>query len=133
MKLKRNLFALFSLTIFSLASILLCTSNYNPFDGNVGEFIQFYLSLFFSILGVSTLIIYFSKMKIDHSKSIYSFYWPSVRQGTFLALYLTILFFLQGLRLLDYWIAIPFGIIIVLLELFFQTKGSTLKNKELKI
>ena len=133
MTLKRNLFILFSITIFALASTLLCISNYNPYLGHLSEFIQFYASLFGSIFGISALIIYFFKIKLNHNKSIYSFFWPSVRQGTFIALYLSILLFLQGLRLLDYWISVPFIIIIVLLELFFQTKSTVLKNKEVKI
>jgi len=127
--LKRNLFILFAITLFSATSTILCVSNYDPFNYRLPEFLQFYISFFLSVFGISSILIYFSKIQFRRDQMIYAFYVPSLRQGLLTAICLTITLLLQGLRLLDPWIIVPLVIILVLLELFFQTKGLAADNK----
>ncbi len=131
MNLKRNLFILFSITLFSIASTVLCISNYNPFEASVPEFIQFYASLFFAISGLVSLVIYFAKLKFTKNKTLYSSLTPSVRQGLFVGVGITLIIFLQGMNLFDPWTAIPMIVILILLELFFQTKNPIIKKSKI--
>ena len=123
MKIKRNLFFLFSITIFSLISVILCINNYNPFSIDLSQFIYFYLSIFFSIWGLVSLILFAIKIRLSRKETIYIHFRPAVRQGMIFSLGISILLVLRGLQLLDLWVGVPVMIIIILIELFFQTKN----------
>lgn len=120
--LKRNLFFLFLITIFSILSFFLCVSNYNPFILGIFQFSYFYSSFLFSVAGICSILIFYFRVTIYRKEIIYSHFWPSVREGIIISIGLTILLILRGLKLLDIWVGIPIMIIILLLELFFQTK-----------
>lgn len=128
MKIKRNLFFLFSITVFSLISIVLCISNYNPYNIDIPQFIYFYSSVLLSVWGITSILLFYIKIKLSHKETIYIHFWPAVRQGMILSLGLTIILILRGLKLLDIWVGIPVMIIIILLELFFQTKNVLKKS-----
>lgn len=121
--LKRNLFFLFSLLILGLASFILAFNNYNPYEASFPEFLFFYISFFALVLSLLAIVIFYIKVTYSKSEVLYAFFWPSVRQGTFASIGLTTLLVLKGLKLFDIWIAVPVVIIIILLELFFETKS----------
>lgn len=123
MKIKRNLFFLFVITIFSLISVVLCISNYNPFSIGIYQFLYFYLSVLFSFWGFAAILLFAVKIKLSRKETIYIHFWPAVRQGMFFAIGVTLLLVLRGLQLLDIWVGIPVLVIIILIELFFQTKN----------
>ena len=133
MRIKRNLFFLFSITVFALISVVLCISNYNPFKIGLAQFVYFYLSVLFAIWGISSIILFALKIKLSRKETIYIHFWPAVRQGMIFSLGLTILLVLRGLQLLDLWVGIPVMIIIILIELFFQTKNISKKSPSKKI
>lgn len=120
--LKRNLFYLFFITIFSILSIILCISNYNPYKINLIQFVYFYSSFFVTVAGILSIIIFYIKIILQKKETIYIHFWPAVRQGLIISLGLSVLLILKGLKLLDWWVGIPIIVIILLLELFFQTK-----------
>ena len=120
--LKRNLFALFSITTFAIASTVLCISNYDPFSSNMAILAQFYGSLLFSITGITAFIIYYAKLNLYKNSATNAFFGPSVRQGFLVGICLTVTLMLKGLKLLDSWIILPLAFICVLLELFFQSQ-----------
>jgi len=120
--LKRNLFFVFSLFIVGLASLFISVNNYNPFTASLYEFLFFYISFFITLLTFISIIIFYVKIGKSKSEVIYKNFWPSIRQGTILSLGVTSIIVLKGIRLFDIWIAIPIIIIVILLELFFQTK-----------
>lgn len=123
MKIKRNLFFLFVVTIFSLISVVLCISNYNPFNIGLYQFLYFYLSVLFTLWGITAIVLFAIKIKLSRKETIYIHFWPAVRQSMFFSLGITLLLVFKGLKLLDIWVAIPVLIIIILIELFFQTKN----------
>ncbi len=128
----RNLFFLFSVTLFAAASTVLDIFNYNPYQASQSAFINFYISFCFAVAGIASIVIYYLKIKYFKDKAINSYFWPSVRQGFLFAAALTLLLLLKGLRLLDWWVGIPLLIAVVLLELFFQTnRGITHKQKKI--
>ena len=128
MALIRNLFILFTITLFSVASMFLGLYNYNPYDASPSQYLNFYISFFFTVSGISSLTYYFVKIKLNKEKVIYSPFWPSVRRGLLSGLCLTTLLFLKGVRLLDWWVGISALIILALIELFFQTKRPSVKT-----
>lgn len=125
MTLLRNLFFLLAVTVFALASTVLCLFNYNPFKSDLPIFINFYASLFLALAGILAIVIYFLKTKLIKNNVGVILFWPSVRQGLLVSLALTTLLALKGLKILDWLIAISALIIAVLFELFFQTKRKT--------
>ena len=122
MTLTRNLFFLFAVTVFAIASTVLTVFNYNPFLSAPTIILGFYVSLAFSIAGIISLCLYFTKIKATKNESVYRFFWPSVRQAWFVSLAVTVLLYLQSVKILDWLIGLSVVIIAVLLELFFESK-----------
>lgn len=120
--LKRNLFFLFSLLTVGLASFIISINNYNPYEASLPILLFFYTSFFVTVLSLLSIAIFYFKVGRSKSEVIFKSFWPSVRQGVFISFALTALLALKGLRLFDVWVAIPVIVIIILLELFFQTK-----------
>ncbi len=120
MRLKAKLFFLASICFFALASFILTVFNHNPFSAGYSVFVIFYLSLFVTLTGIISFIIMFIKSHITSSVILKEYFWPSARQGAVLALILTVLLLLRGLRTLDFWVGVPLAVAILLLELFFR-------------
>lgn len=122
MTLMRNLFFLFTITTFAVASTVLSIFNYNPYQSSPVTIINFYASFLISLAGIGAIIIYYAKIKLAKNETIYSFFWSSVRQALFGATAITIVVYLQSLRILDWLIGISVVIVSILLELFFESK-----------
>lgn len=119
---KAYLFYLYSLTVVAFATLVLCIFNYNPYESPTVNFIYFYTAMFFTLTGAISLIVFYFKLSLNRSEQIFSIFWPSVRQGLLFAAAISLVLILRGLKLLDIWIGIPILIIVLLLELFFQSK-----------
>lgn len=128
MTLIRNLFFLFAITLFAVASLVLDLFNYNPYEASSGVFANFFVSFFISLAGICAFVIYYTKIRFSKDKSINAFFLPSLRQGALVSLAFTVILILKTLKILDWWIGGPMIIAIVLLELFFQTV-SPIKKK----
>lgn len=122
MTLIRNLFFLFAVTVFALTSTVLAVFNYDPFHSDKSVFLNFYISLFVGLAGVLSLALYYIKVKIAKSETVYNFFWPSVRQASFISLAITVILYLRGLRILDWLIGVSVVIVVGLLELFFESR-----------
>lgn len=127
--LKRNLFFLFTVTLFAFASLVLDIFNNNPYQSGSSVFINFYTSMFLTFSGIIAITIYYLKIKTKTDKLIYSYFWPSVRQGAIVAFAVTALFALRGFRILDWWIGVSVIVVVTLLELFFQTKKKGISKR----
>ncbi|MEK7096476.1 MAG: hypothetical protein AAB881_00795 [Patescibacteria group bacterium] len=130
--LKRNLFFLFTITLFAFASLVLDVFNNNPYQSGSAVFINFYISMFLTFGGIAAIGIYYLKIKAKADKLIYSYFWPSVRQGMIFSFALTAMFALRGFRVLDWWIGISVVVVVTLLELFFQTKKKGISKRSKK-
>lgn len=124
--LKANLFFLYTITVVAISSFVLCIFNYDPYTATAYNFIYLYLALSTALVGIIGITIFYLKIYINKSAVVYSLFWPSIRQGAFLSLAITSILILRGSKILDYWTGIPLLIVVLLLELFFQTK----KRKE---
>jgi len=92
-------------------------------------FINFFASLFFSIAGIAAFIVYYTKLRVAKDKSINAYFLSSIRQGLFVSAAITLLVILRTLQILDWWVAGPMVIAVILLELFFQTNSPLKKQK----
>lgn len=122
MTLIRNLFFLFSVTIFGLTSMVLVMFNYSPYTAGTSGFINFYVSLFISLTGILSIILFYIKSSRHKNQDNKLFFWPSVRQSALASLALTAILLLRGLRILDFLIGLSIIIVVFFLELFFKTK-----------
>ena len=129
--LRRNLFFLLSITLFATASLVLDIFNFNPFKASSKELANFYISFFISIAGIFSILIYIVKFKLFRNKTIYQYFWPTIRQSLLVSASITVIIFLKGLKILDLWVAIPAVLSIVLLEFFFQTISKNKTNQKL--
>lgn len=118
----RNLFFLFTITVFASTSTVLAIFSYDPFASGNSVLINFYVSLLVALVGVISLAFYSIKTKFSKIESQDKIFWPSIRQSIFIALPLTVILYLQGLHILDWLIGISIIVVAVLLELFFESK-----------
>lgn len=128
--LKRNLFFLFSITLFAIASVVLNVFNYNPYQSDNAVFINFFTSLFVALSGILAFIIFFTRIQISKNRTADPFFIPSIRQGILVSSAISIILILKVLDILDWWVGGPTVIAIFLLELFFQTNAPTKKHKK---
>jgi len=128
MSMVRNFFFLVSVTVFALVSTLLAIYNYNPFVSDKSVFVNFYTSLLVGIGGFLAILIFAIKIRLNKNQTNSAHFWPSVRQGLFISFALSILLFLRGLKILDFLVGGSVIIVIILLELFFQTKKQSKVN-----
>jgi len=124
---RSKLFFILTITTFALASLILDVFNYNPYKSNNYIFINFFVSLFFFIAGIMSLILYFVKFKLTSASSSLKIS-SSVRQALLLALIVVILALFKTLKLLDWWVGGPTILVVILLELFFRTASSARKK-----
>lgn len=118
-KFKAKIFFTLSLLAFALATLLLTVFNNNPYHSETSVFVLFYASLFFSVFGISVLILVFVKRRISEQLQTETF-WPAARLSMLIAAITTLLLILRGLRVLDLWVGVPLTIAILMLELFFR-------------
>jgi hypothetical protein len=130
-KLRSILFFNISVSLFSLASLLVTIANNDPFSSSFQTFLIFYLSFFVFIWSITTLLIFLIKSRIYNNQLLLGSYFPTVRQSFFVSVTLTIILLLYGLEIFDWWIGVSVIVSFLLLELFFETKYRQLKlNKE---
>jgi hypothetical protein len=120
----RNLFFLFSITLFGITSFVLATFNYNPFTSKLPVFMNFYGSFFIAVAGILAISIFYFKSRQRPNSNSNDFFWPSARQASLVSLALTALLALKGLKMLDLLIGLSIVIVVFLSELFFRTKKS---------
>lgn len=118
-KLKAKLFFLASINAFAFASLFLMLFNYNPYKSDPSVFVIFYFALLLFLTCTITFVILFVKSRFIEKLEPETL-WPVVRVSFFVALIVSVLFLLQGLKILDLWVGVPLALAIFLLELFFR-------------
>ncbi len=122
MSLRSYLIGMALSTFLCFGAWVLVLINIDPFNCNFVGFILFYLSLFFALIGVFTLLGFYLRVWFSKNEVIFSHIGPSFRQGIFLSLILVGCLALQSFRILDLWSGGLFIASVVLLEFFFMTR-----------
>jgi Ca2+/Na+ antiporter len=122
------------ITIMILASIFCWTSwwfvivNVDPFQADVVGFGFFYVSLFLSLIGTSSIIAFLVRKFFSHTdQPIFRHVQKSFRDSVFVSLFLTILLYLQDKMFLHWWNA---GVLTGAFLLYLLFNWSTNKTKK---
>jgi hypothetical protein len=119
-KIKAKIFFLAAISLFALASLLLTIVNYNPYNSDSSVFITFYVSLLISLTGIFSFLIIFIKSRLTEENIFLRSFWGSLRQSSLLAIIITLLLALKGLKVLDLWVSVPLSIAIVMVEMYIR-------------
>lgn len=122
MKNKTQLFLIFSLTLISLGTWVIIMFNYNPNLADILIPSAFWSSLFLSLWGILTFILYFLRAQFTNREVIYSHLSISIRHSILITSCVVGLLFLKSMNVLTWWVATMFVMVVLLLELFFRTK-----------
>ena len=126
--LRKKLFYLFSATITSLTIWLYFLFHVDPTYADILIWIAFMASLFFWLSGFLGFIIFYLKINFYNQEIIYSLLPTSLRQASEISLIIVGLLSLQSLKVLGWWEGGLYILVILLLEMFFQTKPFPQQN-----
>ncbi len=122
MTLKTYLIGVLLCTILSLSSWILVIRDVDPTKTDIIGYSLFYLSLFFCLTGIFSLLGFFIRNKVSSHKAEFSQVGIAFRQGMFLSLVIVGMLFLQSNQMLSAINAFLFVIGISLLEYYFMNK-----------
>lgn len=118
----RYVLALALATIMSLAALYLVLTKLDPFADSKLAIILFFLSLFFSISSVSSLMGYILRLLFYPDEIFLNHFNVSLRQGILLGFSVCALMGLQTIRTLTLWNGLMIIFIGVLMEVYFMAK-----------
>lgn len=122
MTLKHYLFTLFSTTLIALGAWLVIFFNVDPKSADALTITAFFASLFLWITGILTFLGFYLRIWLSNREIIFANLPPSFRQAILGTLAFVGLLVFKYLQVLNWWTAIPFVIICLLVELYFQTR-----------
>ncbi len=97
------------LTIMAIATVLCWISwlfviiNIDPFQGNISGFVFFYITLFFSLLGTNSLLIFCVYRFFSNNHPMFRYVQKSFRESLILSIFIIFILFLQGMNWLTIW------------------------------
>lgn len=118
----------FSVSLLSLGGWLTVLGNLDPYQTNIIGRVLFFSFLFLWILGVSTLINYFIRIKLANLELIYLPFKAALRQSLFLALIIVGLLLFWVIEVLNWLSAGIFVLLIFSMEFYFQSRGINLSS-----
>ncbi len=126
MTLKNCLIGLVASTVLCFAAWILILLNVDPAATNWQGFLLFYLSLFFALVSLLTLVGFFIRSKLFSNKPIFTQAGISFRHSVFFSIIAIGTLILQGMKMLNWQNALLLVIGIVILEFYFmnQERGS---------
>lgn len=122
MKLQTYLFLIFVITLIALGTWFLILFNINPHNTDLISISAFFASLLLWLSGISTLILFYLRIKLSNKEIIFVHLPLSLRQGFLFSLAIVLVILLLSLSVLTWWSGILLMISIFLLELFFMRK-----------
>ncbi len=122
MKLTKQLFSVFALTLMALGLFLAILFNVNPDTTDLITQITFFISLFIFLSGLFTFIGFYLRVYLSNHEIIYANFPIALRQAILVSLLIVGLLALNALRVLNIWSGIIFVLILIIIELFFRSK-----------
>jgi len=124
MGLRLYLFGLYSVLILSSGLWVFLLNNVNPFQAPAWIIVLTYLTLFLFLTCLFAIIGFYLKVWLSNREVIFAHLVPTLRQSAFLAFLLIGFIFLIQVKSLNWWVAALFSIAVLMLELFFHSKGA---------
>ena len=118
----RYVLSLVLAALVSLTSLYLVVNRIDPFSDETLGLVLFFLSLFFSVSSVLSLIGYALRMTFYRDELFLNHFNVSLRQGIILGICIVALMGLQVLRTLTWWNGLLIVIISFFVEIYFVAK-----------
>lgn len=107
MNLRQYIFTMLFATTLCWVAWFFVIVNIDPFETNMLGFSFFYISLFLSLLGTISLIIFLCyRLFASRDLPLFRYVQISFRQSLFISSFVIVCLFLQGSNYLNMWIAI---------------------------
>ncbi len=104
-------------------ALVLTLVNTNPGQGGQTALASLYVSAFFSLLGIITLIGYSVRRYLSRNEVKYAHIQASFRQGFLVSALAVGLLLLQAIRLVSWWDILLLLLIVVLIELYLRANA----------
>ena len=108
-------------TIFALAGFGFVLFNIDPYETGTVGFTLFYSTLFFSSIGLLSLIMFVFRWIFNKSQPIFTLITKSFRHGILLSILMIVFLILEQLELLTWWNMTLIIAVIVTVEFFFAS------------
>jgi len=131
MTLKKYLFLMAMATLMCWGALVLVLVFVNPYTAGIVGLVFFYLALFLGLLGIFSIIGFVFRFLFKRNEFAYNQVKTAFRQGMMFALLLTVMFILQGARLLVWWNIILFIILLAGIEYVFIIRDQEIKKSDL--
>lgn len=122
MKIKTYLFTLFCITLLSLGVFLTILFNFDPTSADFITKSAFFASIFILTTGLLTFSNFYIRIWATNKEVIFSHLPISIRHSVLISLVFVGLMILSSLKVLTWWDAGMFIVVIIMLELFFRTR-----------
>ncbi len=114
-------------TLLCISALFFVISNVDPYQGTNLTFAFFYSTVFFSVLGISSVLLFFAhKFFSKQAMPLFKYVSLSFRDSVFVSIFFTIVLYLQIKDWLSIW---NFGLLFFIFILVISFKA-TLKNKQ---
>lgn len=125
MTLKQYIATMIAATIMCFTAWMFVIMNVDPFRSSAIAFFFFYISFFFSLVGLLSVVLFFTYKKVSRvPKPMFRYVQKSFRESIFTALFLTIALYLQGKGWLNFWN----GTLLLLLFILYISFSLTMKR-----
>jgi hypothetical protein len=122
MTLKKYLIGMMISTVFCWFSWGMILFYIDPKTTGIVGLAAFYISLFFALIGLLTLIGFYLRIWFSKNEILFAHVGPSFRQAVFLSIVVVGSLVLQSFRLLTWWDGALLVASIVLLEFYFMSR-----------
>ncbi len=122
MNLRSRLFYIFSGTLIAFGIWISLLFHTDPTYADILTWLAFMASLLLTITGFLGLIIFYIKVSFFNNELVYVLLPSSLRQSLEIGLMVIGILSMQALKVLGWWEAGLYILVLVLLEFFFQTK-----------
>lgn len=121
-KLRRFFFSIFASTLAAFGLFLAIIFNFDPQSSDIITLGALFASIFFAVSGFLTLVIFYLRVRLSNWEVIFAQVPVALRHATLIGLALTGTVFLRTIRVLGYWEAGLYILIVILLEAYFKTR-----------
>ncbi|MFN3301555.1 MAG: hypothetical protein ACK413_00800 [Patescibacteria group bacterium] len=123
MTVKRSLSIISFSTFFFWLIFLIFFFFVDPQEGGIFALIIFFLSLFFGLLGILTLLFIILKFRaLKDPEKIFEKFSVSFRQAVFVSLFVISVILFHFFKILEWWSLLAIFLFFLLLELIFSTR-----------
>ena len=129
MKVASLLYGIFVATVVALGVVLMILFDVSPADAGMLGLGALFLSIFCTLLGASTLVLFFVRRRLPGNAAYDNNVGNSFRQAVLVSTALTGLLILQALRVLSIWSGLLFVIVVSSGEIYLRSHAWRMKRR----